>query len=93
MALTVTVTKKSVSLIMSKMWHITLNMVLKENAIEVLNKDYSIRFRTGGSISLKVAGFIKLMQDDIDKYKSEQQIFTAASLDTAIINIQAGLEV
>lgn len=93
MALVATVTKKSVSKIMDKMWHITMNLVLTDNSVEVLTKDHSVRYRTGDSISGKVSEFIDLMQYDIDKYKSEQNIFTNAQLDTAVTNVQAGLEV
>jgi len=93
MALTTTVTKKSVSLSQPKMWMITLNMSLKDNAVEVLNKDYSIRYKTGDSISDKVAKFIELMQADINWYKSEQLIYNNIQLDTAVTNVQAGLVV
>ena len=93
MVLTVTVTKKSVSLVMDKMWNVTLNMSLKDDLVEVLNRDYSIRYRTGDSIATKTAKFIELMQTDINKYKSEQQIYTASALDTAVTNVQNGLVV
>lgn len=91
MALTVTVTKKSVSYVMDKMWHVTLNMSLKDDLVEVLNRDYSVRYRTGDSVTEKVTKFIDLMQDDINKYKLEQQIYTAAALDTAVTSVQNGL--
>jgi len=93
MALVATVTKKSVSKVMDKMWHILMNLILTDNSVEVINQDYSVRYRTGDSISDKTAIFINLMQYDIDKYKSEQNIFTHAQLDTAVTNVQAGLEV
>ena len=93
MALSVTVSKKSVSEDMPKMWRITLNMTLTDNGVEVLNRYYSVRYRTGDSISAKVTKFIALMQADIDTYKSEQNIFTSTQLDQAVINIEAGLAV
>jgi hypothetical protein len=63
------------------------------NSVEVLNKDYSVKYRTGDDISLKTDLFIKQMQKDIDNYKSEQAIFTNAQLDTAITTVQEGLVV
>ena len=93
MALTTTITKKSVSLSMSKMWMITMNMSLKDGVVEVLNKDYSIKYKTGDSVSSKTVTFIELMQADINKYKSEQLIYNNIQLDTAVINVQAGLVV
>jgi len=93
MALTKEVTKKPVTKIMDKMWNITVNLILNNDAIEVLNKDFSVRYRTGDVISTKEAEFIKLMQASIDAYKSEQQIYNAPALDTAVTNISNGLEV
>ena len=93
MALTKEVTKKPVTKIMDKMWNITVNLILNNDAIEVLNKDFSVRYRTGDVISTKEAEFIKLMQASINAYKSEQQIYNAPALDTAVTNISNGLEV
>ena len=88
-----TVTKKSVTKIMGKMWNITMNMVLSEDAEELINKDYSVRYRSGDSVAGKTDKFIALMQADIDAYESEQNLFTAPALDTAVTNIEAGLVV
>jgi len=93
MVLAVAVSKKSVSKVMPKMWHVTMNMVLSDDTVEVLNTDHSVRYRTGDSIAAKEAEFIGLMQADIDKYKSEQAIFTHATLDAAVTNVEAGLVV
>lgn len=93
MALSVVVTKKSVILTQSKLWLITLNMTLLNDGVEAFSKDYSIKYRTGDLISAKVVRFIELMQKDIDIYKSEQLIFNNAQLNTAVINVQAGLGV
>lgn len=93
MTLSVTVTKKSVSKNMDKLWNITMNMTLTDEAVEVINKDYSIRYRTGDDIGAKTNQLTEQMQADIDKYKAEQVIFMNAKLDTAVSIIQAGLVV
>ena len=90
MALTATVTKKSVSLVQEKLYNVTFNLILTDTT-EVFNKDYSIKYRTGQNISTLTNKFIKLMQDDIDKYKAEQVIFNATQLNTAVNNVNSGL--
>ena len=91
MTLLVTVTKKSVSKIMDKLWNISMNMTLSDETAEVVNKDYSIRYRTGDNIGEKTNQLIEQMQADIDKYKDEQAIFVNAQLDTAVSAVQTGL--
>lgn len=93
MALVATVTKKSVTEIQSKLWNITLNMALVDDAVEVINKDYALHYRTGDSIAAKQAAYIAMMQDDIDKYKSEQTIYDAAALNNVVTAVEAALEV
>ncbi len=93
MVLAVEVTKKSVTKRQEKLWGVTLNMVLTDNTVEVLNVDYTVPYRTGDVIVTKEAKFIALMQADIDAYKSEQNIFTSAALNTAVTNVETGLEV
>ena len=93
MAIIATVTKQSVSLCMPKLWYIKLNLTLIDGGIEVLSKDYSVKYKTGGSIPSKKAEFIVRMQADIDKYKSEQAIYKSAALNTAVTGIGNALEV
>jgi len=89
--LTAIVSKKSVSYGQPKLHNITFNLVLKEDTVEVLNRDIQIQFLAGDSISSKVALVTGLMQDEIDKYKSEKVIFDSSQLNTAVTNIQNGL--
>ena len=93
MALVATVTKSSVSKVMPKLWNIVLNMTLIDDGVEVINKDYSVRYRTGDHIPSKTDEFTSMMQYDIDKYKSEQVIYTAAALNTAVADIGEALVV
>ena len=91
MTLAVTVIKKSVIKNMDKLWNITINMTLIDESVEVMNKDYSIRYRTDDDIGAKTNQLITQMQADIDKYKAEQAIFANAQLDSAVSTVQAGL--
>lgn len=91
MALVATVTKKSVSESMLDLFNITLNMVLVDGVDEVINRDYSVRYRPGDSISAKQTALYKMMHEDIQKYESEKQIFDAAALNTVVANVEAAL--
>ena len=93
MALVATVTKSSVSKVMDKLWNITLNMTLTDDAVEAINKYYSVEYIPGDSIPAKTDEFSSMMQYDIDKYKSEQVIYTAAALNTAVTDIEGALVV
>lgn len=93
MALVSTVTKKSVTEVQDKLWNVTLNMTLDDGAVEVINKDYALHYRPGDSIAAKQVTWIALMQADIDKYKSEKNIFNAAALNTVVTNVGSALVV
>lgn len=93
MILTATVIKKSVTKNADELWDISMNMTLTDETVEVVNKDYSIRYRTGDDIGAKTNQLIEQMQADIDKHKAEQAIFVNAQLDTAVSTVQAGLVV
>jgi hypothetical protein len=91
--LTAVVTKKSVSYIQPKLHSIVFNLALKEDTAEVLNKDFSCQFHQADIVSAKVAQMIKEMQEIIEQYKSAQVIFNSTALNTAVTNIQGGLNV
>lgn len=87
------VIKVSVRQQMPKLWNITLKLKLMDGDTELLSKDFSERYRTGQAIAEIVGRFQEDMQEAIDNYKAEQNIFTAAQLDNAIAQLQNSLEV
>ncbi len=89
--LTATITKKTVTTSQKDLYAITINLSLKDGVTEVLNKDYTDKYRTGQNISAIVAKFIKTINLDIVDYKAAKVIFDAAGFNTAITNIQNGL--
>ena len=91
MALTATVTKKSVAYMMPDMWSVSINVVLFDGSVEVWDRDYSVRYRAGDTIEAKQAKLIEMAKADIDKYKSEQMIFDAPAFDDVVANIQTAL--
>ncbi len=91
MALVITVTKKSVTRQIPKLYSITLNLTCTDAGITVINQDFSQNYRTGNNIATIVNKFLPIMQEVIDNYKAEQQIFTAAQLDTVIVTLKGNL--
>ena len=88
---TINVTKVSVSQQMDKLWNIVLNLTCSESAVEVINQDFSIRYRTGQDAEAKAKELLGGMQAAIDEWNSEQGVFDAAALDNAVTYIQANL--
>ena len=78
MALTVLVTKKSVTQSQNGLWGITLNLTCKDGIPEVINQDFFIRYKTGQDIEVIVKRVQEEMQKVIDYYKSSQVIFNTA---------------
>ncbi len=97
MALIIEVAKISVTEQMDKLWNITLKLRLLDDVpdpdVEVLNKNYSIRYRTGEDIADKEAKIQAMMQEDINDYKSEQVIFDHTKMDTMVTNLNSNLVV
>jgi hypothetical protein len=91
MALSVTITKKSVIRLQDKLYTITVRMILKNDGVEVLNHDFSIRYRTGDSIANKKAALQAEIQAVIDNYKAEQVLYNNAVFETMCTNIETGL--
>jgi hypothetical protein len=91
MALTLQVTKKSVQTSQRGLWIITLNLQGLDGTTEVINRDFSIRYKTGQDMEVKVKGIQEEMQELIANYKSEQVIFNHAKLTAAINYLNSNL--
>lgn len=91
MALTKTVTKKSVTNPQSKLYIITFNLKVSDGVSNVIDQDFSCEYRTGEVVTAKVAEITEKMQICVDRYKAEQVIFNSAGLDNAVSNISGGL--
>ena len=89
--LTATVTKKSVNYVQPKLHNIVFNLILKEDTVEVLNKDFPCQFAQGDNAASKTAKMIEEMQLEIANYKSAKAIFDSTALNTAVTTIQGGL--
>lgn len=93
MALTIVVTKVSVSEQLESLWNITLNLRILDDAIEVHNQNFSARYRTGDDIADKEAQLQIDMQEVIDGYKDEQTIFDHSKMNTMVTNLNNNLVV
>lgn len=92
MALTIEVTKQSVSERMKGLWNITINLRCLEDAVEVINQDVSISYRTGQDIDNKRAKLLEKMQVVIDEWKNEQAVFDHAKMDALVTYLESNLE-
>ena len=92
MALTIEITKQSVSERMKGLWNITINLRCLESAVEVINQDVSISYRIGQDINDKRSKLLERMQVIIDKWKNEQAVFDHAKMDTLVIYLESNME-
>ena len=81
MALSTTITKKSVSLSQEGLYQITLNMKYQDGATVLLDQDFTERYKTGQVVGNVALAFQENMKAAIRKYKEAQVIFNAAQLD------------
>ncbi len=91
MALTISVAKKSVSQSQSGLWNITLNMICKDGVSEVINQDFSMRYKAGQDVEVEVKKVQEGMQRVIDYYKASQVIFNHVKLTTVITYLNSNL--
>ena len=88
---TIELTKVRVVEPMPKMYAITVNLKCLDGETELLNRDFTINHKIGNSVDYSVDKFRTMMQEEIDKYKREQQILNAQILDSAIMELKGKL--
>ena len=88
---TIELTKIRVIEPMPKMYAITVNLKCLDGETELLNKDFTINHKIPNSVDYSVDKFRIMMQEEIDKYKREQQILNAQILDSAIVELKGNL--
>lgn len=89
MALSTTVTKKSVTCSQEGLYQITLNMKYQDGTTVLLDQDFTERYKTGQAINLVATSFREQMKMAIRKYKEGRVIFNAAQLDTVVTNLNS----
>lgn len=91
MALTITVSKKSVEQVMSGEWNITLNMTCLDGSTEVINQDYSVSYKLKAALSTVFGPMQKEMQKTIDAYKSSMTIYNHVKLANVVTYLNNNL--
>ena len=92
MVLTATVSQAKVVQRQEGLWNITLRLIVEDNGIVVITRDYSARFRPGDEVETKADPLIKMMQVDIDAYVKEQLVFTHIDLAMLPNAVERGLK-
>ena len=92
MALSITVTKVSVSEPMDGMVNVTLNLTCEDGSDEIINRDFSEKKKEHMTVAQVRDRFLVDMQEEIDRYKREQELFTHTALDNAVTYLEATLE-
>jgi hypothetical protein len=93
MALTSTITKKSVTQSMNGLFNITFNLQYKNDAVVLIDQDFDHKYRTGQAPSIVYFDVLTAMKAAIQKYKDEQEILNNALLDTVVTNLNANVGV
>jgi hypothetical protein len=93
MALTATVTKKSVTYTNTTDFNIVFNLLVNDGATVVLNMDVSTVFDKTDTVPKKITEVTEKIQTEINKYKSSIAVFNSTALNNAVTSIQNGLTV
>ena len=88
MALTTTITKKSVTLKIEGMYEVTYNMVYADGSTILIDRDFTEPFKTGQAWATTVTARMRdKMKAAMRIYKEEQAIFNGAPIDASVTNL------
>ncbi len=85
---TMTVTKISSKRLNNRDFLLTINVVVLDDAVEVMNKDYTERYDNTDNIDTMRIKFGGKISADWDKYVAEVAILNAAAFDTMVTQIE-----
>jgi len=91
MALEVTVTKKSASKDSTGIYSISMNLVLTDDAVEVINQDFAQVHNSANNISVARDEIMTRMQDAIDEYKENKVVYDSVAFTNAVTYINENL--
>lgn len=93
MVLEATVTKKSASKDSPGIYSISMILILTDDAVEVINKDFVQVHNSANNISVARDEIMARMQDAIDEYKENKLVYDSAMFTTAVAYINTNLVV
>ena len=82
---------KKVTKIMPTDNHVGLHLLLTDDAVTVIDKDYMEPWAKGSITTLVKIAIGERMQADIDKYKSLKAFYDHEDYNTAVTQVDAGL--
>lgn len=85
MALSTTITKKSVVQTQDGLYSVTLNLQYKDGVTVLLDRDFTENYWKGGTFNF--VNFKARMKDTIQQYKDEQALFNGTVLATVVTNL------
>lgn len=93
MVLVATVTKKSASKEATGIYSVSMNLVLTDDAVEVINKDFTQTHNSANNISVARDEILARMQSDINKYKEDQVVYNSTAFTDAVTYVNNNLVV
>ena len=90
MVLVATVTKKAAAR-SNGTYIVSVNLVLTDDAVEVINQDYSQVHKPANNISVARDELLVYTQAAIDDYKANQLVYNSVAFTDVIIYINANL--
>jgi len=91
MALTTTITVKSVVESQKLLFIITLNMLYKEDETVLVDEDFTEKYRTGEALSAIYFRFLEKMKAAIASYKAEQVVINSVGLSGILTNLNTNV--
>lgn len=93
MVLVATVTKKSASKDSTGIYTVSMNLVLTDDAIEVINRDFAQIHNSTNNISVARNEIMARMQVVIDEYQENKVVYDSVAFTNAVTYINENLVV
>lgn len=93
MVLVATVAKKSASIDVNGIYAVSVNLILTDDAVEILNQDYSQIHNPANNISVARDELLVNIQKTIDDYKANQIVYDSIAFTNAVTYINDNLVV
>lgn len=87
MALTKLITKKSASKNINETYSIAVNLVLTDDSVEVINKNFSQDHNPANNISVASDELVMKIQTVIDTYKANKIVYDSIAFTNAVTYI------
>lgn len=93
MTLEATVTKKSASKDSTGIYTVSMNLILTDDTVEVINQDFAQVHNSANNISVARDEIMTKMQTAIDEYKENKAVYDSVIFTNAVTYINENLVV